>query len=104
MRWWNGSFKSLLKKKIEKICLNNKNFFLVFGCGSKFKLTFQEEVGSMELCCINVFSTMKLNGVKLDINPINKVIFVNLLCSKKEINFNKKRMNLDKFMNSGGLG
>ena len=93
MRWWQNSLKSLLRKECERIyMINVRNFpsIYVFGCGSGFRLSFQGQVSSMEHASINVFSTMRLNGVKLDINPIDKVILCTLLISKKPLKFKEK--------------
>lgn len=83
--YWQNSVKALLKKRIEKIYRSNRNSFYVIGCGSGFNLSFQKKVYSMEAVGINVFSTMKLNGVALEINPIHSIRLICLLCSKKEL-------------------
>lgn len=98
MRWWQKSLKSLLRKEIERIYKINGDVFYVLGCGSGFKLSFQKSMSSMEHACINVFSTMKLNGVKLDLNPRNRVVLCNLLCSKEKLKFNDSQSNLNDFL------
>ena len=84
--YWQGSVKSLIRKKLEKIY--NEYDFYVLGCGSGLKLSFQKPVASMEAVGINVFSTMKINKVEFEIKPISRIVFCNLLCSKKPIHIN----------------
>ncbi len=59
----------------------------MLGCGSGLNLSFQDVVASMESVGINVFSTMKKNGIKLEVHPKNKIRLCNLLCSKQPIQF-----------------
>jgi len=93
LRWWQGSLKKLLKEKLIEIIKNNPLItYYIYGCGSGFKLG--RERGSMEHCHINVFSTMKRNGVKLDINPKNRVILVCLISSTKSLLLNKEQYSL----------
>jgi len=93
LRWWQGSLKKLLKEKLIEIIKNNpKISYYIYGCGSGFKLGV--EIGSMEHCHINVFSTMKLNGIKLDLNPKNKVILVCLISSTKPLLLNNNQNTL----------
>ena len=95
-RWWQATLKNLLRDYIKELYKNNDSFY-VYTSGSGTKFIFQF-AGSMEWSHINVFSTMKLNGVKLDLKPRNKVIFCNLLCSKTEIRFNNgKQLTLEGF-------
>ncbi|MGV9200308.1 MAG: hypothetical protein ACOC4M_15995 [Promethearchaeia archaeon] len=77
--YWQNSVKSLLTQEIEELYITEGPFY-VYGCGSGLKLSFQDSVGSMELTGINVFSTMKLNGIDFEISPENKVILCTLLC------------------------
>ncbi len=85
-RYYQNSLKRIIKDYIEDLYKINEDFYIL-GCGSGFKLSFQKQVGSMEKACINVFSTMKLNGIKFEIKPVNKIIFCNLLCSEKRLLF-----------------
>lgn len=85
---WQSSVKSILKKYINNLELD-KNYY-VLGCGSGFRLNHQNRVGSMENSFINVFSTMKLNKIKLEISPKNWIYLVNLICSKKKIIYQKQ--------------
>jgi len=84
---WQSSIVKMIKEYIESIYNINRERFFVFGCGAGYKLSFQKWVGSMEHSWINVFSTMKLNGIKLEIKPENKIFLCNLLCSKKRLKF-----------------
>ena len=90
--YWQSSLKVIIKRFIENIWQRNQHFY-VLGCGSGFKLSFQEHVASMEAVGINVFSTLKLNKIKFEIKPKNKVILCNLLCSKQKIKFEKETLN-----------
>lgn len=90
-RYYQNSLKKIIKDYIEDIRKNNKDFY-VLGCGSGFKLSFQKQVASMENVCINVFSTMKLNGIKFEVKPTNKIVFCNLLCSKQKISFERNTL------------
>lgn len=85
---WQNSIRAMIKKYINNLHLNGDHY--VFGCGSGFKLNHQDRVGSMENSCINVFSTMRLNGIKLEINPKNWIYLVNLICSKKKLAVQKQ--------------
>ena len=85
-RYYQNSLKSIIKNYIEDLYKINEDFYIL-GCGSGFKLSFQKQVASMEKVCINVFSTMKLNRIKFEIKPLNKIVFCNLLCSKKKLIF-----------------
>ena len=86
--YWQGSLKKIIKDYIEELKRQNLLFY-VLGCGSGFTLSFQKQVGSMENARINVFSTLKLNGIDFEVKPTNKIILCNLLCSKKKISFKK---------------
>jgi len=88
-RYYQNSLKKIIKNYIENLNEINGDFY-VLGCGSGFKLSFQKQVASMEAVCINVFSTMKLNGIKFEIKPNNKIIFCSLICSKKKLSFKKE--------------
>jgi len=80
--YWQHSIKNLLSKKIEEIKAHNNNKEIyVFSCGAGMKLSFQKQVGSMENSCINVFSTMKLNGIEFEVKPKDKIVLCCLLCS-----------------------
>ncbi len=89
-RYWQNSVKKQIKKKLEALRTINP-FFYVLGCGSGFKLSFQNPIASMEKVCINVFSTMKLNSFKLEIKPKNRIVLCNLLCSYDKLNFKLKK-------------
>lgn len=99
--YWQNSLKSIIRKFIENLWKNNSNSFYVLGCGSGFKLSFQKQVGSMELVWINVFSTMKLNKIKFEIKPKNRIVLCTLLCSKQKISFDniKEKTILDYLKN-----
>lgn len=88
--YWQNSIKRLLKQYIEKIRKNTFSLFYIFGCGSGFNLTFQKTTYSMEAATINVFSTCKLNGIKLEIKPQNIIHLVCLLCAEVPIIFEEK--------------
>jgi hypothetical protein len=86
--YWQNSVKKMLKENIEFIFENNfleNDYLYILGCGSRFKLSFQKEVFSMESTGINVFSTLKLNHIEYDLKAINNVKLVCLLCSNQKI-------------------
>ena len=87
--YWQKSVKKILSEFINQQDLSNHGYIL--GCGTGLKIKNQDRVGSMENSCINVFSTCKLNGIKLEINPKNNIYLVCLLCSKKIIKFKVQR-------------
>lgn len=89
--YWQGALKKIIKNFIERLWKENNEFY-VLSCGSGLKLSFQERVASMESVCINVFSTMKLNGIDFEVKPNNKIILCNLLCSKQKISFKKNTL------------
>ncbi|MFW9872943.1 MAG: DUF2284 domain-containing protein [Candidatus Thorarchaeota archaeon] len=89
---WQNKIKSILKSKMKEIVLNNyfnKKIYII-SCGSGFKDKFlnsiQNKIYSMEAIGINVFSTMKLNGLRMEILPENKLYLVGMLCSDKPLN------------------
>lgn len=90
-RYWQNSVKSILKKRVLIIYeINPKKEIYLLGCGSGFNDKkvgqYQEKISSMESVGINVFSTMKLNGIKLEINPINKIRLICLFSSIEKLN------------------
>lgn len=87
--YWQNSVKSLLSKYINGLHLTKQEYLL--GCGCKLNVRFQKYVGSMENSCINVFSTCKLNGIKLEIRPKDTIYLVCLICAKKPVNFTRKK-------------
>ncbi len=97
--YWQNSVKKQLIDYINVINFINKKAYIL-GCGSgmKFKKlpNYQKRVASMEHVCINVFSTMKLNGIKLEIIPKKIIYLICLICSQKQIKFNNKKT-LDDF-------
>ena len=90
--YWQNSVKKLLSEFINMLTLTKQDYIL--GCGYGLKIKFRKYVGSMENSCINVFSTCKLNGIKLEIRPKNIIYLVCLLCSKKPVSF-KKQLTLE---------
>ena len=86
--YWQNSLKKIIKDCLEGLRMENPHFY-VLGSGSGFRLSFQKQVASMEAVGINVFSTLKLNGISFEIKPKNKIVLCNLLCSKKKISFLK---------------
>ena len=87
--YYQNSVKKLLSDYINCLPLTSLNY--VLGCGYGLKIKSQKYVGSMENSCINVFSTCKLNGIKLEIRPKNKIHLVCLLCAKKLISFKRPK-------------
>jgi len=80
-----------LKERIPLIYeINSGKEIFLLGCGSGFndKILgqYQDKIYSMEAVGINVFSTMKLNGVRLEINPENRIRLVCLFASVKKLN------------------
>jgi len=89
--YWQNSVKSLLKKKIKELILEQKGLFIA-GCGSGMKIKgYPEYVYSMEIMGINVFSTLKLNKIPFELKPKNKIILCSLICSKNELNIKKQK-------------
>ena len=88
--YWQKSVKKLLSEFINLLILTKQNNYIL-GCGSGLNINFQKRVGSMENSNINVFSTCKLNNIKLEINPENVIYLVCLLCTKKPITFKKQK-------------
>ena len=78
--YWQNSLKRLIKDYLEDLYKEGNHFYII-GCGSGFKLSFQNKVFSMESMGINVFSTLKRNGIGFEVKPRDKVLLVNLLCS-----------------------
>ncbi len=87
--YWQNSLRKIIKDYLEGLKKSNPFFFYILGCGRGFRLSFQKRVASMEAVGINVFSTLKLNGINFEIKPKNKIILCNLLCSKQRISFKK---------------
>jgi len=87
--YWQHSVKKLLSEFINGLSLTKQDY--LFGCGYGLKIKSQKYVGSMENSCINVFSTCKLNGIKLEIRPKNKIHLVCLLCAKKPVSFKRRK-------------
>jgi len=90
---WQKSVKKLLSEHINNLNLSKKDYIL--GCGYGFKSKHQERIGSMENSCINVFSTMKLNGTKMEIKPRSKIY---LCCLIASLNGLKTRKTIDQFV------
>lgn len=86
--YWQHSVKKRLKDFIEKTRTHNTTSIYVLACGSGMNLSFQANVGSMELASINVFSTLKLNNIYFEMRPESKIILCNLLCSFRPLSFN----------------
>ena len=86
---WQNSVKKMLSDFIDLQSLTKRDYLL--GCGCRLRVRFQEFVGSMEYSWINVFSTCKLNGIRLEINPQNSIHLVCLLCTLKPIRFKRQR-------------
>jgi len=87
--YWQGAVKKILKEYIKRIYrINPEKKFYLFSSGSGFiiKEFQQHEIYSMEAAGINVFKTLKNNGISYEIKPINFIKLVNLLCSFEEIN------------------
>jgi len=88
--YWQNSIKKILKQRIEYLVENNSLYYddkdvYILGCGSGFKLSFQDEVYSMESTGINVFSTLKLNNIEFDLKAIKNVKLVCLICSNYKL-------------------
>lgn len=87
--YWQGVLRKIIKDYIKNIYKMNKDFY-VLGCGSGLNI-LSKKYASMEASGINVLSTMKLNGIKFEVKPKNKVVLCNLLCSKNKLNFPIKK-------------
>jgi len=100
--YWQNSIKRLLIQTLEDIKRqNNDKYIYVLGCGYGMKLSFQDRVGSMENSCINVFSTMKLNNIKFEVKPKDKVILCCLTCSHEKMKIKKQeQVNILNFLSS----
>lgn len=86
--YWQSSIKRMLSNFINNLDLASWDY--VLGCGSGLKIKNQKRVGSMENSYINVFSTCKLNGIKLEIHPRNKIYLVCLLCAHEPYQIKKQ--------------
>ena len=87
--YWQNSVKKLLSEFINTLPLAKPDYIL--GCGYGLKIKTQKYVGSMENSCINVFTTCKLNGIKLEIRPKDTIHLVCLLCAKKPVSFKRQK-------------
>lgn len=88
--YWQNSIINILKRKLDSILgKNNDKRFHLLGCGSGFSdkmmTQYQERIPSMEAVGINVFSTCKLNEIKLEIHLEDKIKLVSLIASKEEL-------------------
>ncbi len=91
--YWQNSVKKHLIDYIKKIISNNQNsdmFLLSCGSGFNLKTLNQDRIYSMEAAGIDVFKTLKNNGVNFELKPINKVVLSTLLCFKDELSFELK--------------
>jgi len=90
-RHWQAAVKKKITTMIENATIPSTDY--VLGCGSGLKLKHQQIVGSMENACINVFSTMRKNGIKdMEVRPENVIYLVCLLCR------NTRKNNLEKWI------
>jgi len=91
--YWQNSVKKRLIEVIETIAMNNsKSKMFIFSCGSGFNLRTinQDKIYSMEAAGIDVFNTLKNNGIKFELKPTCKVVLTTLLCSNDELSFELK--------------
>jgi len=91
--YWQNSVKKQLADFIKIIISMNKNsniFLLSCGSGFNFTTLNQDIIYSMEAAGIDVFKTLKNNGIHFELKPKNKVILTTLLCSKDEPSFELK--------------
>lgn len=87
--YYQNSLKSKLINYINNLHLSSDTY--IYGCGSGFKLAQHGIIGSMENGCINVFSTMKLNGIKMEIEPEYIIYLVCLIMSKDKLTFKQQK-------------
>lgn len=78
--YWQGAVRKILKEALFEFCKEYiyYNKYDLFLCVSDIY-----GYPSMEAVGINVFSTMRLNGVKMEINPVNNIYLVSLICIKE---------------------
>ena len=96
-RHWQNSLKSMLMKHIVEILeFNNVKNIYILSCGSgisnKILNKYQNSIYSMESVGINVLSTLKLNKIKVERNPVNFIILTGLLASNEELKFKQDGM------------
>jgi hypothetical protein len=96
--YWQRPVKRLIEKRLDILWAINANKFYVLGSGSGLELTFQKSVPSMENCCINVFSTMKLNNIEFELRPLRKIILCNLLCADAPLHFKFDNITLKRWL------
>lgn len=94
-RHWQNSLKSKLKNNMLKIInINYNNDLFILGCGSGFYTkdirNFQGKIYSMEAVGINVYSTLRLNKIYPERNPIHKVILCGMIMSNDQLKENKR--------------
>lgn len=85
--YWQNSVKTLLKNKLREY-----SFEEIFGAGSGFWGR-----PSMEAVGINVFHTLKLNGIPFEMKPKDKIVMVALMMFKGKM---KKQTSLLAFLGS----
>jgi predicted metal-binding protein len=86
--YWQGSVKKHLKNRLKQIAQANTDIrFYLFSSGSGFKekIFGQSKIYSMEAAGIDVFRTLKANGIAFEVKPRRFVLLVNMLCATKKI-------------------
>lgn len=96
--YWQNTIRKEIQGYLEELFNENKKIFYVLGCGSGLNLSFQNKVGSMENSCIYVFSTLKKNHIKFELKPETRIILCNLILSKFELKFNKKKSKITDYI------
>jgi predicted metal-binding protein len=81
LRYWQPGAKKAISDYIERTCQPG-DFVLGSGSGAK---VFHKERPSMEAAGINVFQTLKNNGIKFEVKPRNYATLVSLVCSKVKV-------------------
>jgi len=89
--YWQESVKKILKERVAFIYkINPEKEIFLLSCGSGFNdqeiVKYQDKIYSLESVGINVFSTLKLNNIKLEINPEKRIRLVCLFASVKKLN------------------
>jgi predicted metal-binding protein len=88
--YWQGSIKKILRREILNVLkLNPKKKLYLSGTGSGFSTKelkrFQKKIYSMESLGINVFSTLRLNHIRIEKEPKTNLKMVCLICSNKKL-------------------
>ena len=86
--YWQNSVKKALQERLREIQeINPEKRLYVLSSGSGFKQGAfnQEKIYSLEAGGIDVFRTLKKNGISFELKPEKKVKLVTLACSNGKL-------------------